>query len=426
LSEFLFTQGKNACSFGRIATEIIYEDAKNTKPAYFRPVDVGTIYKAIKKGESAKGVRESSLTRLEQITGIKLIPENAKHSEYSWVQVVEETPRQAFTPDEMNVYNFYPSTDIEHAGYPVTPLDTCINSITTYFSIETYNRLYFQNGRAAKGMMVIQSDSLNQQNLEDIKHAYNANVNNVQNSFRTPIFGVAKEDVVTWVSTGNDSKGEGEFFYLTDQVSRNILAAFGMSPEEVPGFGHLGRGTSQQSLSESSNQFKLEAARDVGLRPLILKFEDFFNKVILETFDPELAQLVVIRLSGFDANTREQESNRLNQEMPIHYNYDEVMNEVEKNPVGEHLGGKVPFNERYRQVLDTFIPTNEVIYSFTNRPGAFVDPVLKYRKDPFFMQNLQMLQQANPAAYLAWFSTNENNYEILKMLTKDYLEELEE
>lgn len=426
LAEFLFLQGKNAVSFGRIATEIVYEDTENTKPAYFRPADVGTIYKALKKGQAAKGVRENSLKRLEELTGIKLVPETANQDEFSWVQVIDETPRQAFTPEEMSVYNFYPSSDIEHGGYPVSPLDTCINSITTYFSIETYNRLYFQNGRAAKGMMVIKSDEIDQNSLEEIKQSYNASINNVQNSFRTPIFGVSKEDEVQWVSTGNDSKGEGEFFYLTDQVSRNILSAFGMAPEEVPGFGHLGRGTSQQALSESSNQYKLEAARDVGLRPLILKFEDFLNQVIFTTFDPELAQLCTIKLEGLDASTREQEAARLNSEMPIHYDYDGIMETVEKDPVGEHMGGKIPFNERYRQITDTYLNQQSVVGHFLNQPSAYVDPSLNYKRDPFFFQHMQILQQANPAAFMAYYATNKMSQKIMEMLIQDYLDELEE
>lgn len=426
LSEFLYTQARNAASFGRIATEIVYSDKDNKKPHYFRPADVGTMYKAIKKGQAAEGVRQSSLSRLQELTGIKISSEVLNQDGYAWVQAIDDTPRQAFTPEEMDIHNFYPSSDIEHGGYPVSPLDTCINSITTYFSIETYNRLYFQNGRAAKGIMVIQSDQITQENLEDIKQQYNASINNVHNSFRTPIFGVSKEDSVNFVSTGNDSKGEGEFFYLTDQVSRNILAAFGMSPEEVPGFGHLGRGTNQSALSESNNSFKLEAARDVGLRPLVMKFEDFLNQKLFQVFDPELAQICTIRLAGLDASTREQEANRLGSEMPIHYTYDQVMSEVEKDTVGEHMGGTIPFNERYRQTADTYISVNEFVQNFMNNPAAFVDPALKFKRDQFYFQHLAMLQQANPAAFMALFAQNDTDLETLKMLTQDYLDELDD
>jgi hypothetical protein len=64
---------------------------------------------------------------------------------------------------------------------------------------------------------------------------------------------------------------------LSDFTSRNILMAFNISADELPSYGYLARATNSQTLSESNNEFKLTAARDSGIRPLILKFEDFIN-----------------------------------------------------------------------------------------------------------------------------------------------------
>src|SRR5690606_11242789 len=118
------------------------------------------------------------------------------------------------------------------------------------------------------------SDEIDQSVIEDMKQQFNASINNVTNSFRTPIFGVAKEDTINWVSTQPQRK-DGEFQFLFDQTTRNILSSFNMSPDELPGFTHLSRGTNQQSLSESNNEYKLIAARDTGIRPLLLHFEAF-------------------------------------------------------------------------------------------------------------------------------------------------------
>jgi hypothetical protein len=56
-----------------------------------------------------------------------------------------------------------------------------------------------------------------------------------------------------------------EFQYLNDTNARVIMSAFQVSPEELPGYQHLSRGTNNQALSESNNEYKLEAARDVGI-----------------------------------------------------------------------------------------------------------------------------------------------------------------
>lgn len=426
LPEFLDIQARNGLSFGRFATEIIYEideDGNSTDQFHrFRPVDSGTIYRSVRKGESAENIRRSSLKALEYLSGEKLAADRMERGEYAWVQVVHGTPKQAFTSKEMIVYNLYTSSDVEHNGYPVTPMDTAMNSITTHMSIEVYNKLYFQNGRAARGILVINSDEIDQAVIEDMKQQFNASINNVTNSFRTPIFGVGQQDQVQWVST-QPTRKDGEFQFLFDQTTRNILSAFNISPDELPGFGHLTRGTGQQSMSESSNEYKLTAARDTGIRPLILRFQDFINEKLFPIIDSELSQLCNVQLAGFDAETKQQESVRLQTDMPIHYDYDSVLEEVDKEQVGEHMMGKVPFNERYREAAATYLEAGRFIGFFSDSPAAYVDPLLRYKRDQFWFQYLQTLTQFNPEAAAAYFETRKDAMSMLKLFMQDFLDE---
>ena len=422
LPEFLDIQTRNGLAFGQFATEIIYSDDEEKEFHRFRPVDAGTIYRSVKKGESAENVRRSSLKALEYVTGAKIDQGMLEKDEYAWVQVINGMPKQAFTSKEMIVYNLYPSSDVEHNGYPVTPLDTAMTSVTTHMSIEIYNKLYFQNGRAAKGMLVINSDEIDQGTIEDIKQQFNASINNVTNSFRTPIFGVSQEDKVQWVQT-TPNKKDGEFEFLFDQTTRNILASFNMSPDELPGFSHLSKGTNQQGLSEANNEFKLIAARDTGVRPLILKLQDFLNEKLFVLIDQELSQLCSIVLAGFDAETKEQESGRLLRDMPIHYDYDEVMEEVDKESVGPHMIGDVPFNEQYRQTIDAYANVGDFVGHFADSPAAMVDPMMKYKRDQFFFQWLETMATFNPEAVQAYFATREDAMDVLKLYLDDYLTE---
>lgn len=245
-SEFLSIQVYNGLSFGRHATEMIYDSDPHSNIRTFnrfRPVDAGTIRIAYKRGEYAEPLRLQSIAMLEQITGDRvdkglLKLDKLRAGDVAYVQEVQGMPRQAFTHDEMIVKNMYPQTDVEHNGYPPTPMDTVIASIATHISIEEYNKLYFQNGRAAKGMLVIQSDDVDQAVLDNVKAEFSASINNVSNSFRVPVFGVAQKDTVQWVPM-TAAKKDGEFEFLYDQVSRNILSAFNMSPDELPGYSHL-------------------------------------------------------------------------------------------------------------------------------------------------------------------------------------------
>lgn len=432
LASFLDVQTRNGLTFGRFATEIIYDrDGKPDKDGKFpfnrfRARDVGTIEAAVRKGEAVgKGMRAEAMRLLAQMSGDgapTIDMSKLEEDQFAWIQKIDGLPRQGFTHDEMIVYNLFESTDIEHNGYPVSPLDTVVKSVTTHISIDTYKMLYFQNGRASRGMLVIQSDEVDEQVIEGIKIQFNAAINNVSNSFRTPIFGMGKEDKVEWLSMAGEGAQDRDFQFMYDQVARNILSAFSISPDELPGYSHLSRGTNSQTLSESNNEFKLTAARDTGIRPLILKFQTYFNQFLFPLIDPLLSQICDINFCGLDAQSKEQESTRLQQDMPTHMSMDDVLKEVDKDPVGQTMGGVFQFNERYQLILDKYLNVGEVTQRFMGRPGDLVDPILAYKRDPFFLQYMQLLAQANPSAVMAYFAPKPHAMEFLMMEIQDQLD----
>ena len=431
LADFLDQSVRNGLSFGQFSTEIIYDrskapDAEGNYPFHrFRPRDAGSIFRAVRKGDDLDtGLREEAMKLLAELNAQEstINLEALKNDEYAWVQVVDHHPRQAFTHKEMLVCNLYPSTDIEHNGYPVTPLDTIVNSVTTHIAIDTYKKLFFQNGRASKGAFVIKADSLDQPAMDAIKREFDASINNVSNSFRTPLLGLAPNEDAEWISFQNEGLSDG-FEYMYDQIARNILSAFSMSPDELPSYGHLSKPTNSQSLSESSNEYKMTASRDTGLRPLILKLETFFNQRLFPIIDPLLAKICEIRFAGLDAQSVEQESTRLQQNMAISMDYDEVMDEVDKEQIGEAFGGKMPFSERFQLILDKYSNVGDVKGRFFGSPAASVDPMLRYMRDPFSLQQMQLLSQINPAAVQALYAPRPFAMDMLKMNIEDMLED---
>ena len=198
------------------------------------------------------------------------------------------------------------------------------------------------------------------------------------------------------------------------QVSRNILSSFGVSPDEIPGYGHLSKSSNSQTLSESNNEFKMTAARDSGLRPLILGWQIFFNQRLVPIIDPELAQIVDVKLCGLDAESKEQEAARLQQDSALFYDYDTLQREVDLEAVGEAIGGQIPFNERYRQVLDFYSNIGQVKNRFFGEPGAIFDPILKFKRDPFYLQQIQLLMQISPNTVKALYAPR--SPELLKEL----------
>lgn len=391
LSTFLYISACNAVKFGRFATEVIHVgEGDNRRPYAFRPADPSTIYKAVPHTNSAESIRKAALNKLKSIKNENLIPEKVLNDEYTWFQVINGTPQQALTSEEMIVHNCYPVTDYELNGYPLTPIDTVISAITTHINITNHNKLYFQHGRASKGMLVINSDEVDQATLADLKQQFNAAINSVSNSWRLPVIKTGKEDKVTWSPIDSGSR-DMEFQYLSDDTKRVILAAFQISPDELPGYNHLSKGTNTQSLSDSNNEYKLEAARDVGIRPLLANLQDFLNTRILPLFDPEVAQYCTLKLHGLDAETAEKENTRLQEEQQIYETYNGILRRVEKQPIPKMAGGDVPLSPGWQGIADKYLTVGYILEHFFGIPDASKNPNYQYIRDPFWFQQQQVL-----------------------------------
>jgi hypothetical protein len=396
LPQYISMSVRNAIVLGRIATEVIFREGEDRvkKAVAFRVIDAGTIYRAEGQKEAADALREQAMSMLAEINfkKEKISPKRFNNDEYAWIQVIDDRPVQAFTDKECLVHNFYQVPDIELDGYPVTPLDTVISAVTTHINITTHNKMYFQSGRAARGMLVIKSDDVDESVISRVRQQFNAQINSVSNAWRMPVFGVGSTDEITWQPI--DSGGRDmEFQYLADMNARIILSAFQMSPEELPGWSYLSRGTNNQALSEGNNEYRLEAARDLGIRPLLAQLEDFLNQSILPLFDAKLSEIAVLKLVGLDAETAEKESVRIQQDMPIHMTYDEVLEKVQKKAIGKELGGEYPLNPQFQAILDKFVPVGMQLEKLFGIKGASQDPQWSYVRDPFWFQWQQLMQQ---------------------------------
>jgi hypothetical protein len=171
-----------------------------------------------------------------------------------------------------------------------------------------------------------------------------------------------------------------------------------MSPSELAGYQHLERGQGGSSLNEASNKAQFESQQQSGILTLLSQMENFVNSCVLPFLDPELSKIATIRFLGLNAETPKQELDRLVAETPVHRTFDEVMLSVEKEPVGKSIGGTVPLNPAYQNILDRYFTVGEVLEFFCGREGASADPALAYRRDPFWVQWQQIQIQKESLA----------------------------
>ena len=401
-AEYLGLIARSGVVCGRFATEIVQvEEGDEKKFSHFVAADAGTIYRATTDKTGQESIRKDAYYLLCKLTGKKLVKEHWNNNEYAWVQVIDGTPKQVFTSEEMKIYNVYPVPDVELDGYPVTPIDTCITAITTHVNIVTHNKMYFQSGRAARGMLVLKSDNVTPGMLNNIKQNFNASINSVGNAWRMPVFGVPTDGEINWQPIDSGGGRDMEFQYLSDMNCREILTAFMMSPDELPGYSYLSRGTASQALSESNQEYVLLAARDVGIRPLLAAIEDFINAELFPLIDPDLAKKATVCLIGLDANTQEKEAVQLQTSAQVYLTFDDILQKVEKEVVGKGWAGQIPLNPVYKSYVDQYFTVGQTLEKFCGIEGASKDPSLAYIPNQYWfqwqqlrMQQQQMQQQA--------------------------------
>jgi len=234
-------------------------------------------------------------------------------------------------------------------------------------------------------MLVIKSDDVTEREVGLIRQQFQASINGASAAFRMPVFGVPEKSDINWMPIDAGSR-DMEFQYLSDSNARTILSAFQISPEEIPGLAHLSRGSSAQDTSESNGEYMLTAHRDVGLRPLVNIFETFLNEQILPLLDEEVARYCTVKLLGLEADTAEKESVRFQTDGPIHMEYDEILQRVEKPTVGKEWGGKFPLNPQWQSIIDKYLYVDEIRTHFFGLPP---DPNFHYVRDPYNFQFLQ-------------------------------------
>lgn len=381
-------------TFGAFAVEVRKDKVGDFHS--FKAIDTGTIYFTTKQkgeGQEAENIRIAARKLMSQLQGVKVDMPTFEKDGYTYVQVIDDLPRQVFTDDELLYWSGAPSTDIQRSGYPITPIERVVSAITTHINLTTHNKMYFINGRATRNILVFKSQNLEEGDITSIKSQMIAHINSSNAAFRMPVFGMEPTDELDVVPLEPSGSRDMEFQYLADLNKRMIFAAFQMSPDEVSALSYLSRGTNSQALSESNNEWKLIASRDTGLRPLLLSIEDFINLRLLPKINKEWADLVQINLEGLDADSPEKEATRLQQDSAIFMTMNDIMERVEKEDV--HIGGDFPLNAPYLQIIEKYYTKGQILKAFGGPAfkDADKDPALQYYMGDQAWFTMQEMQQ---------------------------------
>lgn len=252
-------------------------------PYEFYPVDAATIRIA---NDTLDGYNDTYSNR------DGFIPENPRfpnsipmnvHTQdgnpISYVQLIHGQIANAYSDNELIFSVRNPRTDLLVQGYGYSEIEQIITIITAMLNAEDYNKKIFQNGTLAKGFLNFKGDSFSPEMLEALKRQWTAQASGVENAHKLMI---TQSEGLEWTDL---QKGNAEMEYnkWIEFLLKVACGTYLIDPAEI-NFSMQG-GVSQTPLFESSQEWKLKASRDKGLKPLLKFIAKLINKNIIDRID---------------------------------------------------------------------------------------------------------------------------------------------
>ena len=310
------------------------------KAHHFYPVSALTIKYATKK--SAEQLKKLMVENMK----MRGIPEEdiqrKTNKPYKYVQVVRGQVVAAWSEDWFVFEPANPTIDPEDNGYAMGELEMLIQIITAHLYAEAHNRNFFVQGIGTKGLLHIKGENISRAQLEAFKRQWFNQISNTRNAFRPPIIGMADE--VKWVPLAQSNR-EMEFEQWMNYLIRICCAVYQIDPAEI-NFDISKVNTS--TLNESSNETRIKSSRDKGLKPLLDYIQNMINNNILPRWNPEYAKKYRFEFVGLDAETRQQEIDRLQKETGVWKTINEARIEMGKAPLED---GDIVLSAIYSQYL---------------------------------------------------------------------------
>lgn len=246
-----------------------------------------------------------------------------------YVQIYQERVIAEFTPRELAWVVRNPVSDVDHFGYGWSEIENMIPIIQGLSWAEEYNRRFFSQGAAIKGLINIKGD-ITQRQLEQFRNEWHALVTGVNNAFRTPV--VASKEGVDWLPMHSNNR-EMEFSEWMNYLIKQACSHYQIAPEEVNfQYGNAGAG---KSMFENSQESKLKWSRDRGLRPLLNAFEDGLNANVVQQINPDF----VMEFYGLDVEDEKDRLEMVSKYVTTVLTIDEGRKMINRDPLADGSGG---------------------------------------------------------------------------------------
>lgn len=207
----------------------------------------------------------------------------------SYVQVYQGSVVNDFYPWELCFGIRNPSTSIYNVGYGISELEELISTITAMLWGDEYNKRFFSQGSAPKGMLRVKG-GVNNKQLDAFRQEWLATMTGVQQAWKTP---VVNGDEVEWIDMQKNNR-DMEYQKWIEYLIKLSCGVYSIDPNEI-GF-NINTGNNMGGW-ESNNEGKLKHSKDKGLYPLLKFIQRKLNKHIVSQIDDRY-ELSFVGLSG--------------------------------------------------------------------------------------------------------------------------------
>lgn len=253
----------------------------------------------------------------------------------SFCQVIDGQVKADYYPWELCMGIRNPTTSIYSNGYGVAEIEILVNTITSMLWGDEYNRRFFSQGSAPKGLLKVKNGGgLQGGKITEFKQKWQAMMGGVYNSWKTPIL----EADVDWIDLQKNNRDMEYSNWIEFQI-KIACATYRIDPAEVN--FPLSGGAEQKAMFEGNNEARLKHSKDKGLRPAVKFYNRKLNKFVVSQIDPEY-ELVFVGLDNDDPNVD------LDNDVKQVANFctvDEIRIKRGMKPLGPENGGDMVLNQ---------------------------------------------------------------------------------
>ncbi len=234
-----------------------------------------------------------------------------------------------------------------HAPVDVLDIEACEEVLM--FDVEVFddehiflaNHVVVHNsqGSAPKGLLNLKGDNYTPEMLEGFKRQWMAQAAGVENAWRTPIM---QSEGIEWIDL-NKSNTEMEFSKWIEYLIKISCGVFLIDPAEINFEGTSSAET--KPAFEGSQEWKLKASRDRGLKPLLRFLAKMLNKNIIDKIDDHFT----LEFVGLDELSETEKHEMLVEQISSYMTLNEARRTLD---LPDLPGGDIPMNPVYIQGLE--------------------------------------------------------------------------